>query len=199
MRRIDHPPLAQLGLALLSVAFVRLTLNFDLLHYHTRSGTPILNWFLYTYLIAAAAFAFAAWKLPAEHSRLGAVPVTPVLWGCVGILLFTLLNIEIADAFTAEGSTYVAIEFGGNFARSMTYSIAWGLFALGLIILGLWKRQAGARYAGIGLLAITLLKLFFHDLSSIGQLYRIAAFFVVAVIALTASWLYQRFSQGESK
>ena len=199
VRRIDHPPLAQLGLALLSVVFVRLTLNFDLLHYHTRSGTPILNWFLYTYLTAAAAFAFAAWKLPEEHSRLGALHVTPLLWGCVGILLFTLLNIEIADAFTAEGSTYVAIEFGGNFARSMTYSIAWGLFALGLIILGLWKRQAGARYAGIGLLAITLLKLFFHDLSSIGQLYRIAAFFVVAVIALTASWLYQRFSQGESK
>ncbi|PYI63710.1 MAG: hypothetical protein DMF07_09485, partial [Verrucomicrobia bacterium] len=36
-------------------------------------------------------------------------------------------------------------------------------------------------------------KLFFHDLSQLDQLYRISAFVVVAVIAIVASFLYQRF------
>ena len=54
------------------------------------------------------------------------------------------------------------------------------------------------RYAGIGLLSITILKLFFHDLSRLGQLYRIGALVVVAVVAIFASFLYQRFlSAGE--
>jgi uncharacterized membrane protein len=43
------------------------------------------------------------------------------------------------------------------------------------------------------LLGVTVLKLFFHDLSELDQLYRIGAFIAVAVIAILASFLYQRF------
>jgi len=75
----------------------------------------------------------------------------------------------------------------------MTYSIAWGVFALALILLGFVLNTRGARYAGIGLMAITLLKVFLHDLASLESIYRIAALIGVAVIALAASFLYQRF------
>jgi uncharacterized membrane protein len=37
------------------------------------------------------------------------------------------------------------------------------------------------------------LKLFLHDLSELDQLYRIGAFIAVAIIAMLASFLYQRF------
>ena len=47
--------------------------------------------------------------------------------------------------------------------------------------------------AALGLLSITLLKLFLHDLAQLGQLYRIGAFLGVAVIAMLASFAYQRF------
>jgi uncharacterized membrane protein len=40
---------------------------------------------------------------------------------------------------------------------------------------------------------MTLVKLFFHDLSQLDPLYRIGALVVVAVIAILASFLYQRF------
>jgi len=43
------------------------------------------------------------------------------------------------------------------------------------------------------LLGVTLLKLFFHDLAQLGQLYRIGAFIGVAVIAMLASFAYHRF------
>ena len=67
------------------------------------------------------------------------------------------------------------------------------LFALLLLVIGIANRNAPVRYAGIGLLSVTILKLFLHDLSELDQLYRIGAFIAVAVIAILASFLYQRF------
>ena len=75
----------------------------------------------------------------------------------------------------------------------MTYSIGWALFALGLLIYGIRKKIPAARYPAMGLLCVTLLKLFFHDLAQIGQLYRIGALIGVAVIAMLASFAYQEF------
>jgi uncharacterized membrane protein len=93
----------------------------------------------------------------------------------------------------------LTFQFAGNFARDMSYSIAWALFALLLLIVGIRKRTAPARYASLGLLGITVVKLFFHDLSRLDQLYRIGAFIVVAVIAILASFLYQRFLAAAEK
>jgi uncharacterized membrane protein len=81
----------------------------------------------------------------------------------------------------------------------MSYSIGWALFAFGLLILGLVRRVRATRYAAMTLLSVTLLKLFFHDLASLDQLYRIGAFLVVAVVAILASFLYQRFLPPEPR
>jgi uncharacterized membrane protein len=75
----------------------------------------------------------------------------------------------------------------------MTYSIAWAIFALLLLIIGIRKGLRPVRYASMGLLGLTILKLFLHDLSQLEQLYRIAAFIIVAIVAILASFLYQRF------
>ena len=109
------------------------------------------------------------------------------------MLLFLLLNIEIAEWFTPPGDRCVAFNFGINFARDMTYSIGWGLFSLGLLGMGIRYGARPARYAAIGLLVVTLLKLFLHDLAAIGSIYRIGALIGVALIAFVASFLYQQF------
>ena len=67
------------------------------------------------------------------------------------------------------------------------------VFALALLGAGILKKVPAARYAALGLFGATLLKLFFHDLASLGQLYRIGALVGVAVIAMLASLAYQRF------
>lgn len=196
-RRVPHPGLRATGTALLTASFVRLALNLETLSYHVRGETMILNWQLYTYGIAALAmFAAARWLQAPDH-RWGEVNLRGLFCAYGGILLFLLVNIEIADAFTAPGSSTLVFTFSGNFARDMTYTIAWALFALILIVLGLWKRAAPARYAGIGLLGITVLKLFLHDLARIDSVYRIGALIVVSLIALAASFLYQRFLGDE--
>lgn len=120
------------------------------------------------------------------------VNLRAVLGSLGALLAFLLLNIEIADYFSETGST-LTFQFSGNFARDMSYSIAWGLFALGTLVYGIHKKLPLARYAAMGLLCVTLLKLFLHDLAQLGPLYRIGAFVGVAVIAMLASFAYQKF------
>lgn len=192
-RRVPHPGLKFTGLALLTVSFVRMGLNPLIFQYHEITGRPLLNWHLYGYgLTATAQFAAACLLVPPEH-RWREIPVRAILHAFGGILLFLLLNVEIADYFTPPGNRFITFEFHGNFARDMVTTIAWGFFALGLMIIGFRWRQPAPRYAGVGLLAVTLLKLFLHDLAQLGTIHRIGAFLAVALTALMASFLYQRF------
>ena len=192
-RRVPHPGLQLTGLGLLGVAFIRLAINPAVFTDYARSGTAIFNWHLYTYGLVAAAQLLGAWWFSDPAGRIRSVNARGVLLGFAGVLLFLLMNIEIADFFTPPGSRCVAFTFGMNFARDMTYSIAWGLFSLGLLGLGIWRHAGPARYASIALLVVTLLKLFLHDLSAIGSIFRIGALLGVAVIAFAASFLYQQF------
>ena len=190
--RVPHPGLRFTGIGLLLAVFIRLALNPAVLEYHARNETPIFNWYLYAYGIATIClFAGAKFLAPPRNLVLGS-NTPPVLAGLGIVLAFLLLNIEIADFFSAPGST-LTFEFGGNFAREMTYTISWALFALVLLVAGIWKKIPATRYAAMGLLCVTLLKLFFHDLAQLGQLYRIGAFVGVAVIAMLASFAYQKF------
>ncbi|MGA2179355.1 MAG: DUF2339 domain-containing protein [Verrucomicrobiota bacterium] len=190
--RIPHPGLRLVGAGLLVAAFVRLAFNPAVLEYHARSATPILNWYLYAYgIVTVCLFAGARLLAPPRNLILQS-NAPPILAGLGTVLAFLLLNIEIADYFSAPGST-LTFQFSGNFARDMTYSIAWALFALVLLVVGIARKIPPARYSAIGLLSATLLKLFFHDLARIGQLYRVGALIGVAVIAMLASFAYQRF------
>ncbi|MEQ1851928.1 MAG: DUF2339 domain-containing protein, partial [Chthoniobacteraceae bacterium] len=192
-RRVAHPGLRLVGVGLLVVAFARLAVNPAVLSYHARTPVPIFNWYLYAYGLAAGClFAGAALLAPPRHLVFGK-SAPPVLAALGTILAFLLVNIEIADYFTPAGAPVVTLEFSGNLARDMSYSVAWALFALLLVSIGIARRLAPVRYAGIGLLSVTLLKLFLHDLSRLDALYRIGALVVVAIVAMLASFLYQRF------
>jgi uncharacterized membrane protein len=190
--RVPHPGLRLAGLSLLGAAFARLALNPAVLEYHTRAATPILNWYLYAYgIVTAALFVGARLLAPPRNVVLNS-NAQSILCFLGTVLAFLLLNIEIADYFSAPGST-LTFQFRGNFARDMTYSIAWAVFALALLVTGILKKAPAARYGAMGLLCVTLLKLFFHDLARLEQLYRIGAFVAVALIAMLASFAYQRF------
>ncbi len=157
----------------------------------------VFNWYLYAYGIVTGCLLAGARLLAPPRQIVWKRNAQALLYTLGTVLAFLLLNIEIADYF-AEGNT-LTFQFSGNFARDMSYSIGWGLFALGLLVIGIWKKLSQVRYAAMGLLILTLLKLFVHDLSQLGSLYRIGAFIVVAVILMLASFLYQRFVSFEMK
>ena len=190
--------LRAVALIVFAAAFVRLVLNPAVLEYHQRSQIPIWNWYLYAYGLAGGCmFAAAYWfGEPLEYRYEKGGP--PFLYSLSGIVFFLLLNIEIADYFST-GQT-LTFSFAGNFARDMTYTISWAVFAFALLLVGMFKRIRPVRLAAIGLLSAALAKLFLHDLDNLNQLYRIAAFISVAIIAMVASFAYQRFlSPAEKK
>ena len=191
--RVPHPGLRLTGVALLVAAFTRLALNPEVLSYHPRSETAIWNWYLYGYGLTAACLFAGGRLLAPPRDRIRALNAPGLLHTLGTVLTFLLLNVEIADYFTAPGQAVLNFQFSGNFARDMSYTIAWAVYALGLLVVGIRWRNRAARYAGLGLLAVTLLKLFLHDLSQLNQLYRIGALAVVAVIAMFSSFLYQKF------
>jgi len=196
--RVPHAGLRLVGTGLLVAAFVRLACNPTVLDYPPRAATPIFNWYLYAYGSVAVCL-FAGTKLLAPpRERVAALNVPPLFAALGTVLLFLLLNIEISDYFSAPGET-LTFQFSDNFARDMSCSIGWALFALALLVYGIGKQSAAARYAAMALLCVTLLKLFLHDLDQLGPLYRIGAFIGVAIIAMLASLAYQKFFAGSLK
>jgi len=198
--RVPHPGLRAVGAVLLVTAFVRLGLNQAVLGYHVRGDTAVFNWYLYAYgLTIAALFAGARLIDDGERGMVFGLNA-PAVFNTLGtILAFILLNLEVADYFTPPGARTLAFQFTGNFARDMSYTIAWALFALGLLGAGIWRQAKPARYAAIGLLSVALLKLFLHDLAQLEALYRVGALIVVAVVAILASFAYQRFLPSHEK
>ncbi len=197
--RVPHRGLPIAGVILLLTVFARLALNQAVFSYHAHSGTPIFNWYLYTYGLAVICLLTGAHLLAPPRDRVLNLNTPPMLNALGIVLLFFLVNIEIADFFSPADGYALTFDFTGNLARDMTYTIAWALFAFGLLMLGIWKKTAAARYTALGLLGIALLKLFFHDLASLSQLYRIGALFAVAIIAILASFVYQRFLPADEK
>jgi uncharacterized membrane protein len=190
-RIVPHSGLRLVGTALLGIAFIRLALNPAVFEYHRRTPIRIWNWYLYAYGLTSACL-FGGARLVQEYRETELARFIPRFLYTLGtVITFLLLNIEIADFFSI-GPT-LTFSFSGNFARDMTYSIAWALFAFALLLLGMKKQMRFVRYAGLALLVVTLLKLFLHDLGQLSQLYRIGAFMSVAVILIVASFIYQRF------
>lgn len=186
-RRIPHRGLLAWAAALLGAAFVRLTFNPDVLSYHPPSGRAILNWYLYTYLVTAAAFFAAAQLAPKAYAR-----AIAACRAAGTLLLFFLLNIEIADYFST-GPALTFNFFSSSLAQDLTYTIGWAAFAIAMLVAGIAFQTRPARLAAIALLVVTIFKCFLHDLARLGGLYRIASFLGLALALVMVSVLLQKF------
>ena len=191
-RRIPHRGLLYSGVALLGAVFVRLALNPEVLVYEPRGSMRILNWYLYTYLLCAAAMFVAGWFLTKTNDRLlGGLRVSSLLPGAGVVLLFLLLNIEIAD-FYATGST-IMFRFGVTVAQDLTYTIGWLVFGMGLLAAGIYLGNRPARGTAVTLIAVTTFKCFLYDLGSLEGLPRVGSFVGLAISLALVSLALQKF------
>jgi hypothetical protein len=194
--RIPHKGLLLWTGGLAAAVFVRLSLNRAVLTYHPRAEMPIWNWYLYTYLVAAAALLVGAWLLHRKDDRLAAAlpRLSTLLSAAGGVLLFLLLNIEIADFFSRGPTlTFGFLSGRATLAEGLTYTLGWGIFALALLVTGIAAHSRGARITAIVLLLGTVLKGFLLDLAALGGLYRIASFVGLAVCLAAVAVLIQKF------
>lgn len=76
---------------------------------------------------------------------------------------------------------------------STSVSIYWLIYSIILVGIGFAMRYKWVRIGGILLLMVAILKLFFYDLWSLGQLYRIIASLSLGVVLLGISFAYQKY------
>lgn len=72
-------------------------------------------------------------------------------------------------------------------------SILWGIYALVLIVLGIWKNKKHLRIAAIVLFGVTLVKLFFYDIASLDTLSKTIVFVSLGLLLLVISFLYNKY------
>jgi hypothetical protein len=201
-KRLDHPGLKYFALALLAAVSARLVLNAEVVDYHARSGLPIVNWLMYTYLLPAAALLGSAYLLrdlevPRRRAREAPLyeygkPVGSIACGLAAILVvFVWINLTIFDFYSA--GERVEVSFERMAARDLTLSLAWAVYALLLLGIG-FQRNAGAlRWLSLAFLVLTIGKVFLHDLGELEDLYRVASLVGLALSLILVSLAYQRF------
>jgi len=186
-RRIPHRGLLLWGGALLGIVFARLVFNPAVFEYHARSATRVLNWYLYTYLVCAISMYVAGYLFP--RTTKWAVAALNVAGT---VLLFLLLNIEIADYYST-GSSLTFNFWSAPLAQVLSYTLWWALFALAMLVVGIVLHQRIVRVAAIVLLSATILKCFLLDLSHLGGLYRVGSLLGLAASLVLVGLLLQRF------
>jgi hypothetical protein len=191
--KIPHKGLLYFAGGLFAAAFVRLALNPSIFTYQPRSEIRIWNWYLYTYLVSAAAM-IAGGRLLSKTKDALLLPslrISKLLPAGGILLLFLLLNIEIAD-FYSTGATIV-FKFTATLAQDLTYTLGWAIFAMALLAAGIVIRNRPARIAALALLVITISKCFFHDLARLGGLYRVASFAGLAICLALVTLVLQKY------
>lgn len=180
-KQLPYPGWKIVAAGLLCIVSVWLLLSGDFTPIPLK---PIWNWYLWIYgLCAAALFATAyLWQKPTGWKN-----AFYALFGCV---LFWLVNIEIAHWF--HTGKYLHFAFTGQVAQALTYTLAWALFAVCTIGIGLrWQKSAVSK-AGIGVMGLALLKFFLSDIWQLQAIYRIIGLFGLAVMLIVASFWYQK-------
>ncbi|MGH7438530.1 MAG: DUF2339 domain-containing protein, partial [Polyangiaceae bacterium] len=193
--RIPHRGILVATLGLGAAVVTRLSLNPAVFEYHPRAAAPIWNFYLYTYLVAAIALLAAAALLTRtddRFARIARVPrVSSLAWAGGTLLLFLLLNIEIADYWSTGAE--ITFNFSSGIAQDLTYTLGWAVFAVALLTAGILTKARAARLTALVLLVVTVGKCFLHDLWRLGGLYRVGSFVGLAVSLAAVAIAMQRF------
>ena len=77
-------------------------------------------------------------------------------------------------------------------AEQYSYSTAWLLFGIALLAVGFVLRSQPARMLALGVIALTVAKVFIVDTASISGIYRALSVIGLGIVLLGIGWLYQR-------
>ncbi len=142
------------------------------------------------FMIAAvfvASILLAAWFIKqADEGEQSRFSLSPMLVLFSLALVWVLLSEQIYQYFWCQR---VALD---NWRRlsQMYMSVAWAVYAAGLIVLGFIFRTAGIRYLSLTIFAVLLGKINL-DIWDLGTEYRIATFLTTGLILVGVSFLYQ--------
>jgi uncharacterized membrane protein len=121
----------------------------------------------------------------------------------IALNLFAITGLS-AEAVGRFDSQIHAREMTDDFqdlllGKRLSLSIIWAVYGGAMLGIGLWRGNRLLRVMALGLLVITIGKVFLMDLASLDKIYRIISFIVLGAILLAVSFLYQQWQRRESE
>lgn len=152
----------------------------DLHTYFTASPMYIyLRYISLLFLVAMVWMAYYTTKQPFMHKSFH----RPFVLSLAFIVLWVASSelIHWLDMAQVEGTYKLGL------------SILWGVYALVLVALGIYKRYKYLRLGAIILFGITLAKLFVYDMAKLSTLSKTIVFVILGILLLIVSFLYNKF------
>ena len=160
--------------------------------------TPVLNARVLAAVLILGSLTWLASRIRALGGALRARDAVIVLANLVAVLTLSAEIVGWFDQralFTDEGAGGGAATLAGQ----MALSVAWALYAVGLIAAGIRRAYAPARYLGILFFAVTIAKVLGSDLAGLDRFHRMLSVLGVGVLLLLGSYLYQRRTPREAE
>ncbi|MDP2624705.1 MAG: DUF2339 domain-containing protein, partial [Candidatus Peregrinibacteria bacterium] len=156
----------------------------------------LVNGFVGTMLVliatsAAATYLYEQNKAKSEFSEKDAQAILGTIANVAMVLLITH---QIVHYFELKGADEpYEIKKTLDQTAQFTISIAWTLYSIALIAIGIMKRLKPARWMGLILFGITILKVLLVDLAGLSSGYRVIAFMVLGLFLIATSFSYQKY------
>lgn len=201
-----------LGLAILVLALLRLILIDSQLA--LDGFIPIFNERVFVFLfyigslfLVAELYSFHKEKLDESERRVSTISVL-----AANVLIIYLMSVEIIDYFglkmkelSSGKPDYLSSRRVSENKKALLYqrdaclSIAWSLYAIILIAIGIIKKYKPIRLMALMLFGITTFKVFLVDLSFLRGFPRILSFMILGLILLGAGFLYNKYKDKISE
>jgi uncharacterized membrane protein len=104
------------------------------------------------------------------------------------VLALTYVTLEIRRLYHGP----VLTSGGTSGAEQYSYSIAWLTFGVALLGIGIVFNSQRARLASAAVIALTIVKAFLIDMSTLTGVYRALSFMCLGLVLVAIGWLYQR-------
>jgi len=150
-----------------------------------RTFQTVLNERFLAFIVSIAALYLSGYLLWRKREALevwekGTWSLYPVFFVAANFFTLWLLSAEAIDTFNTP----------------LALTAVWAIYAVALLVIGLWKQWRLVRLAALGLLVIPIGKVFVYDVFVLKTLYRIIAFVGLGVLLLVSAYLYQRYSKS---
>lgn len=142
-----------------------------------------------------AAGAGATYVLAEALSKDGPTPLSRTA-RLVGVaIVFALANLVVRFGFHGYDMRPLLRDAS---LETWTFSAMWGLFGFGLLVYGAARRSNDLRSAGLGVLMLTLAKIFLFDMARLDGVVRAGSFLAVGALLLAAAVIVRRLGGAEA-
>lgn len=154
------------------------------------AGLPLLNWRFAAYGAAILSLCIAAKRARLDNIESGTF-----------VFLALMLGLAMVSQESYETCRHFATALGPNWARvaSMMISLVWSVYGAAMLLGGIVRGEQQIRLVALGLLCLTVLKIFLFDLAFLNGPWRAVSLGGMGVTLIFISWLYSRYGAEKNE